>query len=129
MKTAVLIIRVLIGVIFLITSIGFFLDLFPEPITNGDFKAFQAGLIASTYIIPIAKTLELLCGIAFVTGRYVTLANIVILPVTINILFINFYIQTPEGLPIALFIFFGNLFLIYSHWENYRSLFVAKTEI
>ena len=125
MKTAVLIVRVLIGVIFLVTSIGFFLDLFPEPVTNGDFKAFQAGLIASSYIIPIAKTLELLCGIAFITGRYVTLANVVILPVTINILFINFY-MTPEGLPIALFIFLGNLFLIYSHWENYKSLFVAK---
>ena len=28
------------------------------------------GLVASSYIIPIAKTLELLCGIAFITGRY-----------------------------------------------------------
>lgn len=109
MKIAIIIVRTLIGIIFLITSIGFFLDFFPEPVTDGDFKAFQAGLVASTFIIPLAKSLELLCGLAFLTGRYVTLANLVILPVTINILFINFYL-TPEGLPLALFIFLGNLF-------------------
>lgn len=125
MKIAIIIVRILIGIIFLITSIGYFLNLFPEPVTNGEFKAFQAGLVASNYIIPISKAIEFLCDVAFVTGRYVTLANIVILPVTINILFINFY-MTPEGLPIALFIFLGNLFLIYSHWENYKGIFVAK---
>ena len=125
MKITIIIVRILLGLIFLTTSIGYFLNLFPEPVTNGDFKAFQAGLIASSYIIPIAKTLELLCGIAFISGRYVTLANIVILPVTLNILFINFY-MTPDGLPLALFIFLGNLFLIYSHWENYKGIFVAK---
>ena len=93
MKTAVLITRVLIGVIFLITSIGFFLDFFPEPVADGQFKAFNPGLVVAEYIIPLAKTLELLCGIAFVSGRYVTLANIVILPVTLNILFINFQMK------------------------------------
>lgn len=125
MKIAIIIIRTLIGLLFLFSSIGFFLKLMPEPEMTGNFKAFQVGLVASTYLIPLAKTVELLCGLSFVTGRYVTLANLLILPVTINILFINFFL-TPEGIPIALFVFFGNLFLIYSHWENYKGLFVAK---
>jgi putative oxidoreductase len=125
MKIAIIIIRTLIGLLFLFSSIGFFLKLMPEPATTGDFKAFQVGLVASTYLIPLAKTVELLCGLSFITGRYVTLANLLILPVTINILFINFFLA-PEGIPIALFVFFGNLFLIYSHWENYKGLFVAK---
>ena len=124
MKIAIIVIRTLIGLLFLFSSIGFFLKLMPEPTTTGDFKAFQVGLVASTYLIPLAKTVELLCGLSFVTGRYLTLANILILPVTINILFINFFL-TPEGIPIALFVFFGNLFLIYSHWGNYKGLFVA----
>ena len=125
MKIAIIIIRTLIGLLFLFSSIGFFLKLMPEPTTTGDFKAFQVGLVASTYLIPLAKTVELLCGLSFVTGRFVTLANLLILPVTINIVFINFFL-TPKGIPIALFVFFGNLFLIYSHWENYKGLFVAK---
>lgn len=124
MKIATIIIRTLIGLLLLYASIGFFLKLMPEPVTTGDFKAFQVGLIASTYLMPLAKSIELLCGLAFVFGRYVTLANIIILPITLNILFINFFL-TPEGIPIALFLFLGNLFLIYKHWKNYKSLFTA----
>lgn len=125
MKIATIIIRILIGLLFLFTSIGFFLKLFPEPEYEGNFKAFQVGIVASTYLIPLAKSIELLCGLSFISGRYVTLANILIFPVTVNILFINFFL-TPEGLPLALFVFLGNLFLIFSHWENYKGLFIAK---
>jgi putative oxidoreductase len=124
MKITIIVIRTLIGLLFLVSSIGFFLKLMPEPTTDGDFKAFQIGLIASNYLIPLAKSVELLCGISFVSGRFVTLANILILPVTVNILFINFFLS-PSGIPLALFVFFGNLFLIYSHWNNYKGLFVA----
>jgi putative oxidoreductase len=125
MKIAIIVIRSLIGLLFLFTSVGFFLKLIPEPEMTGNFKAFQLGLVASTYLIPLAKTIEFLCGLSFVTGRYVTLTNLLIFPVTLNILFINFFL-TPEGIPIALFVFFGNLFLIYTHWENYKGLFIAK---
>ncbi|QBN17338.1 DoxX family protein [Flavobacterium nackdongense] len=124
MKIATIIIRTLIGLLLLFASIGFFLKLMPEPTTTGDFKAFQIGLVASTYLMPLAKSIELLCGLSFVTGKYVTLANILILPITVNILFINFFL-TPEGIPIALFMFIGNIFLIYRHWDNYKSLFAA----
>jgi len=125
MKIATKIIRILLGLVFLITSIGFFLKLFPEPAFTGNFKAFQVGIVAAKYLIPLAKSIELLCGISFLSGRYVTLANILIFPVTLNILFINFFL-TPEGIPLALFVFLGNIFLIYTHWENYKGLFVAK---
>jgi putative oxidoreductase len=125
MKYATLFIRIVIGIVFLVTSIGFFLKVFPQPTFEGEFKAFQLGLVASSYLMPLAKSVELICGLAFVTGRYVTLANLLIFPVTINIVFINFYL-TPEGIPLALFVFFGNIFLIFSHWENYKGLFKAQ---
>ena len=125
MRIVTVIIRILIGLLLLFSSISFFLKLMPEPVTTGDFKAFQVGLVASTYVMPLAKSIELLCGLAFVSGRFVTLASILILPVTINILFINFFL-TPEGIPIALFLFFGNFFLIYKHWNNYKSIFAVK---
>jgi uncharacterized membrane protein YphA (DoxX/SURF4 family) len=122
MKIATIIVRVLIGLLLLFASISFFFKLAPEPVTTGDFKAFQVGLIASTYLMPLAKAVELLCGLSYVTGRYVTLANILILPITINILLINYFL-TPEGLPIAIAMFLGNLFLIYRYWGNYKSVF------
>jgi len=122
MKIATLIVRSLLGILFLFTSVSYFLHLNPEPASTGDFKAFQVGLVASTYLIPLAKSIELLCGLSFVTGKFTTLANIIIFPVIINILLINYFL-TPENLPIAIGIFLANVFLIYSHWENYRGLF------
>jgi putative oxidoreductase len=110
MKTATIIVRTLIGLLLLYASVSFFLKLAPETVATGDFKAFQAGLIASQYLMPMAKAIELLCGLAFVSGRFVTLSNIVILPVTLNILMINLF-MTPETLLIGIFIFTGNLFL------------------
>lgn len=122
MKIATIIVRVLLGLLFIFASISFFLKLAPEPVTTGDFKAFQIGLVASSYLIPLAKGVELLCGLSFLIGKYVSLANIVILPVTLNILMIN-YFMTPENLPIAIAVFLGNLFLIYSFRANYKTVF------
>lgn len=122
MKIATLIVRSLLGILFLFTSVSYFLHLNPEPASTGDFKAFQVGLVASTYLIPLAKTIELLCGLSFVTGKFTTLANIIIFPVIINILLINYFL-TPENLSIAIGIFLANIFLIYSHWKNYKGLF------
>lgn len=124
MKIATTIVRVLLGALFIYASISFFLKLAPEPETTGDFKAFQVGLIASQYLMPLAKAIELLCGLSFISGKYVSLANLVILPVSLNILLINM-VMTPEHLPIAFFVFFGNLFLIYRYWGNYKGIFTA----
>ena len=122
MKTAAIIVRSLLGLVLIYASVMFFLKKAPETIVTGDFKAFQVGLIASNYLMPLAKGLELICGLAFLSGRYVTLANIIILPVTLNILLININ-MTPENLPIGIFVFVGNLFLIYVYRENYKSVF------
>lgn len=124
MKIATILVRTLIGLLFLFASVSFFLHLMPEPQVTGNFKAFNIGLVASTYLMPLAKSIEFLCGLAFVLGRYVTLANILILPITVNILFIN-YFMAPEGLPIAILLLVGNLFLIYRYWDNYKTVFTA----
>jgi putative oxidoreductase len=122
MKITTIIIRVLIGLFLLFASISFFLKLTPETEATGNFKAFNTGLIASVYLMPLAKAVELLCGLSYVSGKYVSLANIVILPVTLNILLIN-YFMAPATLPIAIGLFLGNLFLIYRYWNNYKSVF------
>lgn len=124
MKIAAIIIRTMLGLLFLYTSISYFFHLSPEVASTGSFKAFQVGLIASMYLMPLAKAIELLCGLSFITGKYMTLANIMIFPVTLNILLINYFL-TPDNLPIAIFVFLGNLFLVFTHWENYKGLFKA----
>tara|TARA_R110000868_G_scaffold10663_9_gene51910 strand:+ start:139 stop:516 length:378 start_codon:yes stop_codon:yes gene_type:complete len=124
MKITTIIIRTMLGLLFLYTSVSYFFHLTPEPASTGEFKAFQVGIVASMYLLPLAKAIELLCGLSFITGKFMTLANIMIFPVTLNILLINYFL-TPENLPIAIFVFVGNIFLIFTHWENYKGLFKA----
>lgn len=122
MKTVTVVIRVFIGLFLLFASMSFFLKLAPETEAIANFKAINTGLIASSYLIPLAKTVELLCGLLYVIGKYVTLANIIILPVTVNILLINYFLS-PQTLPIAILLFLGNLFMIYRYKQNYKSVF------
>jgi len=124
MKTAIFLIRTVIGILLILIALAYFFNLLPDLSTTGDFKAFQLGLISSVYLMPMVKTIELLCGISYVVGKYVALSNLMVLPVSINILFLNFFLN-PNGLPLALFVFLGNLFLIYSYWKNYKPLFIA----
>ncbi len=124
MRIATTIIRVMLGLLFLYTSTSYFFNFAPEPASVGEFKAFKIGIMAATYLMPLAKTVELLCALSFLSGKYITLANIVVLPLTLNILLINYFL-TPENLPLAIFVFVGNIFLIFSHWKNYKGLFVA----
>ncbi|POY36184.1 DoxX family protein [Flavobacterium alvei] len=125
MKILTIIIRTAIGLLLLSVAIGYFLKLTPEPVTNGNFKAFEIGFVSSEYLIPIVKFVTLLCGLAFVFDRYITIASLLILPFTINALFLDYYL-TPQALPVSIFVFLGNFFIIYLHRKNYKKLFKVK---
>lgn len=127
MKYAVIIVRTLIGLLFLFASISYFVAPAPPPPDglSENTKAFLAGLDASRYILPLSKIFELLCGLAFVSGRFVALAVILIFPIAVNILLIN-AIHLPSGLPIAIPLFLGILFLAYTEREKYAALFTSK---
>lgn len=125
MRIAVIIVRVLVGLLFLFASITYFLNLIPAPEQTGNAKIFNDGLAASGYIMPVVKVFELLCGLAFVTGWFVPLAVVVIFPIVLNILLVHTYL-IPEGLPVAVVLFAAILFLAYAHREKYEPLFEAK---
>lgn len=125
MRIATIIIRVLLGLVFVLASGTYFLDLVPQPELTGDMKIFNEGIDAAGYLVPTVKVLELICGLAFLTGRFVPLAAVMIFPIAINILGVHTFLA-PEGLPIAIFVVFANLFIAYRHRSNYQGLFQSK---
>lgn len=125
MKIAVIIVRTLMGLLFLFASITFLFKLITPPEQTGAMKIFSDGLNASVYLMPLVKVIELLCGIAFVSGRFVTLATVLISPIIVNIFFVHAFLG-PEGLPVAILLVAGNLFLAYSNRKNFETLFVSK---
>ena len=125
MKIAIIIVRTLVGLLFLFASITYFLNLIPPAEMSGKPKVFMEGLAASGYIMPVVKALELLCGLAFVSGRFTALAVVVVFPIAVNILLVHAFLL-PEGLPIAILLFLGILFLAFAQRERYAPLLAAK---
>lgn len=121
MKAAAIILRSLMGLLFLFASITFFLRLITPPPPTGAMKLFSDGMAASIYLLPTVKAIELLCGVAFLTGRFVPLATVLIAPIIVNITLLHAFLD-PKGLPVALFLVLANSFVAYANRESYKPL-------
>jgi putative oxidoreductase len=125
MKIAVIIVRVLMGLMFLFASVAFFFKLMPQPEMSGPIKLFNEGLAASGYFMPFLKIVELISGLLLVAGLFVPLTAIIIFPITIHIFLLHLFLA-PEGIPVAVFMLFGNLFLAWYYRKSYAPLFIMK---
>lgn len=125
MKTAIIIVRVLLGLLFIFSSVVVLFNLAPQPELTGNNKIFVDGINASKYLLPLIKITELFCGIAFITGYFVPLATIVIAPVIVNILLTHIFV-TGEAIPFAVVLFFANIFLAYANWDKFRPVVAAS---
>jgi putative oxidoreductase len=127
MKIAMIIVRTLMGLMFLFASVVvlFKINMGKMPEMSEANKTFMAGITASGYLMTFIKVTELVCAILFLIGRYVTLATVVIFPIVINILLTHIFVA-PEGVPTAVALLIGNLFLAYYYRKNYVTLFSAK---
>lgn len=121
MKIALIIVRSLMGLLFLFSSITFLFKLITPPEPTGAMKIFSDGLAASVYLMPAVKIIELICGLAFLSGRFVPLAAVLIFPIIVNIFFVHAFLG-PQGLPLAIFLVLANSFVIYNHRESYKPL-------
>ena len=121
MRIAVIIVRSLMGLLFLFASVTYFFKLITPPPLVGAMQTFTAGLEASVYLLPTVKAFELLCGLAFLSGRFVALASVLIAPIIVNIVLVHAFLD-PQGLPIALFLVIANGFVAYANRDRYKPL-------
>jgi putative oxidoreductase len=126
MRIAIIIVRLLLGGMMLFASISYFFNLVPaQPQPTGDMATLMAGFMASKYIFPVAKTIELLAGLTIISGKFLRIGIIVLLPISINIFLIH-AVVTKSDLPMATAILLANVFLIYANWNSYKHLFEWK---
>jgi putative oxidoreductase len=125
MRIAMIVVRSLMGLLFLFASVSYFFDLVPKPDLSGTVKTFNEGLESVGYFMPLLKTVELLCGLAFVVGRFVPLATILIAPIIVNIFCFHAFVDRT-GLPVAIFLVLANGFVAYYYRKSYAELLKAK---
>ena len=124
MKTAVTIARVLLGLMFLQASIVYFMKWYPQDqVPPKEVMTYMSG-ISVVYLMDIVKSIELICAISFLTGRYVALSAVVLLPITFNIVLLHTVVE--PGAPsffIAIAIVAVHFFLLYAYRKHYFALF------
>jgi len=121
MRIALIIVRSLMGLLFLFSSITFLFKLITPPEQTGAMKIFSTGLEASVYLMPAVQIIELICGLAFLSGRFVPPATVLISPIIVNIFLVHAFLA-PEGLPVAIFLVLANSFVAYNHRESFKPL-------
>jgi len=127
MKIVMIIVRTLMGLLFVFGSVVYFLNLFPPPPMEGAMKSFNEGLAASGYFFNLLKITELVCGILLLTGRFVPLALVILAPIIINIFFVHLMLDR-SGLPVAIFLIIAELFLAYWYRDAFKALLTSKYE-
>ena len=125
MKIALIIIRSLLGAMLLFASIPYLFHLMAMPAPTGDTKIYMDG-ISTVHLMPIVKSIELLCGLAFITGRFNTLAAVVIFPILFNILLFHSFIGEAKEALLPVLLIIADLFIAWYYRYNYRTLFAAK---
>ena len=100
MRTATLVARVLLGLIFLVFGQNGFLNFIPMPPQTGLAGQYFGVLSISHYMVPVFL-LQVVGGVLLLAGQYVPLALLLLGPIVANILLFH-SLMAPSGLPLAL---------------------------
>ncbi len=97
MKIAVLISRILLGLMFLVFGLNGFLNFIPSPPIPGPAGQFL-GLLISSHYVAVVSLLEVVSAVLLLSGQFIPLGLVLLGPVLFNILLFHIFFQ-PAGLP------------------------------
>ena len=123
MKYLIVVVRVLLGLVFLFFgSNAFFKFMGPPPEMHGQAGAFITALMSSGYMYVIA-VLQVLGGLCLLLGaRFVPLGLTLLGPVIVNIVLYHLFLD-PQGMPIAIIISVLALFLLWIYRFKFPAIF------
>jgi putative oxidoreductase len=122
MKYAIIIARVLLGLMFVVFGSNAFLHFIPmPPPPQGDAGAFISALMHTGYLYVVAA-LQVLGGLCLLFGRFVPLGLTLLGPVIFNILCFHIFLD-PSGMPIAIVISILALFLLWVYRDKFPAIF------
>jgi putative oxidoreductase len=126
MKIAVLIARILLGLLFLVFGLNGFLHFIPMPPPAGLAGQYMGALFLSHYLVAVFL-LQIVGGALLLAKRYVALGLLLLGPVLVNILLFH-SLMAAEGLPIALFATVLWLVVFAGERKAFAGVFVQRVE-
>ena len=124
MKSSItkIILRSLLGLIFLVFGLNKFLHFIPNPPEPPAAMDFFGALFKSGYFFPLLATTEVISGVLLLTGMMVPFRTILLAPVIVNIFMFHLFLA-PGGLPVAVVVVSLKVVLAWIHRDTYAPLF------
>lgn len=121
------IIRLLLGVMMIGSGIMMLVSGgFPTEYDNANATLYMNAMEETGYFVPFLAIVKIICGLAFVTNRFVPLALIIFMSLSLNMVVFHLFLEPFTGVP-AYLIFAMNVYLMVKHLPDYRNLLQAKS--
>jgi putative oxidoreductase len=127
MKIAVLIARILLGLIFFVFGLNFFLHFIPSPLPPGD-AGVLIGMMFKHGWFYFIGLLYVVGGLLLLIGRYVPIGLVLLGPIIVIILLFHITFD-PKTIGMGLFVAALEVFLIWAYRSHFRALFSSKLEL
>ena len=126
MKKTTIVSRVILGFIYLVFGLDYFLHFIPyQPNHTGRVAAFKAGLLGVGYFYPMIKSIQIIGGILLLINRYAPFFAVVLFLISLNVLLYH-TILVPSGWLMGVILIITNLFLGYAYRKYYDGMFIKK---
>ena len=130
MKITGLICRLLLGLLYLVFGLDYFLHFIPyqPPQHQGAAGLFKAGLMATGYFYPMQKVIQIVGGLSLLFNLYAPFFAVVLFPISVNV-FLFHTILVPSGWLMGVLLLVPNLLLGFGYRDCYRGLFTIKPRV
>jgi len=125
MKIAIIIVRTLLGLAFVVFGLNAFLQFMPAPPPQGLAGDFTKALFVSHYFYVVA-ILQIVGGALLLLGRFVPLGLTLLGPVIVNILLFHIFLE-PKGLGVAVVVSALALFLLWAYRSAFKGLIQSRS--
>jgi putative oxidoreductase len=127
MKIAVLIARILLGLIFVFFGVNGYLNFLHAPMPPGQAGQYM-GVMFGTFYMYFVSLVQLVGGVILLSGQFIPLALVLLGPVLVNILLFHISFQ-PSGLPPGIVCTVLWLIIFFGYRRAFDGIFAQKAPI
>jgi uncharacterized membrane protein YphA (DoxX/SURF4 family) len=127
MKIAVLVARILLGLIFVFFGLNGFLNFLHAPMPPGQAGQYIGVMFGSFYMYFVSMV-QLVGGVLLLSGLFIPLALVLLGPVLVNILLFHISFQ-PAGLPPGLLSTLLWFIIFFGYRRSFAGIFAQKAPV
>jgi len=117
--------RLLLGFVFFTMGLDGFLGFVPKPPLEGASLAFIGALVASGYVMPVVKAIEVVAGALLLGNRFVPLALALLAPILVAITGYHIVVA-QEGVAVALVLLALEVSLAWAYRRAFAPMLQAR---